>query len=123
LIIDLCRFSLDLDIAAPKITIPTDFFPDGKNQCKLLVDLGYLTLQTEVCKNCLGVYLTSFFLSADKTERDIYVLLVGKWMLLQFLQCSNPIESKSCTQLGFVAAAQLWVGMTRLSVLVAQASI
>jgi vacuolar protein sorting-associated protein 13A/C len=41
------KFSLDLDIAAPKITIPTDFFPDGKNQCKLLVDLGYLTLQTE----------------------------------------------------------------------------
>jgi hypothetical protein len=58
------KFSLDLDIAAPKITIPTDFFPDGKNQCKLLVDLGYLTLQTEVCKNCLGVLsipLTSLF--------------------------------------------------------------
>jgi len=75
LIVDFCRFSLDLDIAAPKITIPTDFFPDGKNQCKLLVDLGYLTLQTEVCKNCLGVLsiqLTSLF-PVGRQNRKRYI--------------------------------------------------
>jgi hypothetical protein len=72
LIVDFCRFSLDLDIAAPKITIPTDFFPDGKNQCKLLVDLGYLTLQTEVCKNCLGV-LSDFFFPVSRQNRKRYI--------------------------------------------------
>jgi vacuolar protein sorting-associated protein 13A/C len=42
------RFSIDLDLAAPKITIPTDFYPDGEHQCNLLVDLGYFSLQTEL---------------------------------------------------------------------------
>ena len=48
LIILTCRFSLQLDIAAPKVIIPSDFYPDGKQQSKLLLDLGHLTLQTEV---------------------------------------------------------------------------
>jgi hypothetical protein len=39
---------VQLDIAAPKIIILSDFYPDGKEQSKLLLDLGHLTLQTEV---------------------------------------------------------------------------
>ncbi|XP_058084436.1 uncharacterized protein LOC131232245 isoform X2 [Magnolia sinica] len=41
------RFLLDLDIAAPKITIPTEFRPDNFNATKLLLNLGNLVLRTE----------------------------------------------------------------------------
>ncbi|KAJ4777649.1 Pleckstrin (PH) domain-containing protein isoform 2 [Rhynchospora pubera] len=41
------RFSLDLDIAAPKITIPSKFCPDGVHETKLLLDLGNLILRTQ----------------------------------------------------------------------------
>jgi len=40
------KFSLDLDIAAPKVTIPTNFYPDGQHQCKMFLDLGYFTIKT-----------------------------------------------------------------------------
>lgn len=49
-----CRFFLDLDIAAPKITIPTEFRPDNLNATKLLLDLGKLKLCTQVN---LGTYV------------------------------------------------------------------
>ena len=42
------RFLLDLDIAATKITIPTEFYPDGQHATKLLLDLGNLTIRTKV---------------------------------------------------------------------------
>jgi vacuolar protein sorting-associated protein 13A/C len=42
------RFSLNMDIAAPKITIPTKFRPDDVHETKLLLDLGNLVLRTEV---------------------------------------------------------------------------
>ncbi|XP_027361593.1 uncharacterized protein LOC113869468 [Abrus precatorius] len=41
------RFSLDLDIAAPKVTIPTDFCPDNTHATKLLLDLGNLMIRTQ----------------------------------------------------------------------------
>ncbi|KAJ0970742.1 hypothetical protein J5N97_018701 [Dioscorea zingiberensis] len=44
---DHSRFFLDLDIAAPKITIPTKFFPDNSHPTKLLLDLGNLMLCTQ----------------------------------------------------------------------------
>ncbi|KAG9452487.1 hypothetical protein H6P81_005391 [Aristolochia fimbriata] len=44
---DQARFLLDLDIAAPKITIPTGFCPDYSNATKLLLDLGNLMLRTQ----------------------------------------------------------------------------
>lgn len=42
------RFLLDLDIAAPKITIPTDFCPDNTHPTKLMLDLGNLVIVTKV---------------------------------------------------------------------------
>lgn len=42
------RFLLDLDIAAPKITIPTDFCPDNGHPTKLMLDLGNLVIGTKV---------------------------------------------------------------------------
>ncbi|XP_077244890.1 pleckstrin homology (PH) domain-containing protein [Tasmannia lanceolata] len=46
-LMDRSRFLLDLDIAAPKITIPTEFCPDNSNATKLLLDLGNLMLRTQ----------------------------------------------------------------------------
>jgi vacuolar protein sorting-associated protein 13A/C len=44
---DQSRFSLNMDIAAPKITVPTKFRPDDVHETKLLLDLGNLVLRTE----------------------------------------------------------------------------
>ncbi|XVF52445.1 hypothetical protein PTKIN_Ptkin05aG0018700 [Pterospermum kingtungense] len=44
---DHTRFLLDLDIAAPKITIPTEFRPDNKHSTKLLLDLGNLIIRSQ----------------------------------------------------------------------------
>ncbi|XP_031385571.1 uncharacterized protein LOC116199374 isoform X2 [Punica granatum] len=44
---DQSRFLLDFDIAAPKITIPTDFCPDNDHPTKLLLDLGNLLIRTQ----------------------------------------------------------------------------
>ncbi|KAG0474781.1 hypothetical protein HPP92_014467 [Vanilla planifolia] len=41
------RFFLDLDISAPKITIPTNFCPDDHHATKLLLDLGNLVVCTQ----------------------------------------------------------------------------
>ncbi|KAL7609935.1 hypothetical protein Lser_V15G10156 [Lactuca serriola] len=41
------RFFLDLDIAAPKITIPTEYCPDNLHPTKLLLDLGNLIIRTQ----------------------------------------------------------------------------
>jgi hypothetical protein len=40
------RFLLDLDIDAPKVVIPTEFYPDGRHQCKLFLDLGHFKIMT-----------------------------------------------------------------------------
>lgn len=44
---DHARFLLDLDIAAPKITVPTDFCPDNMHSTKLMLDLGKLVIRTQ----------------------------------------------------------------------------
>ncbi|XP_052211647.1 uncharacterized protein LOC127814276 isoform X2 [Diospyros lotus] len=44
---DRTRFFLDLDIAAPKITIPADFRPDNIHSTKLLLDLGNLIIRSQ----------------------------------------------------------------------------
>ncbi|KAM7253783.1 hypothetical protein ACFE04_031465 [Oxalis oulophora] len=41
------RFLLDLDIAAPKITVPTEFCPDNSSSTKLLLDLGNLVIRSQ----------------------------------------------------------------------------
>ncbi|GKD04830.1 pleckstrin domain superfamily protein, partial [Tanacetum coccineum] len=40
-------FLLDMDIAAPKITIPMDFSPDNRHSTKFLLDLGNLIIRTQ----------------------------------------------------------------------------
>ncbi|MFS8029949.1 putative vacuolar protein sorting-associated protein [Helianthus anomalus] len=57
---DHARFFLDLDIAAPKITIPTEFSPDSFHSTKLLLDLGNLIIRTQDD-------------DASKYDKDIYL--------------------------------------------------
>jgi len=54
---------LDLDIAAPKITIPTDFCPDNTHATKLLLDLGNLMIHTQVDTpdNFSNIFILNFF--------------------------------------------------------------
>uniref|UniRef100_A0A0D9XMK5 PH domain-containing protein n=1 Tax=Leersia perrieri TaxID=77586 RepID=A0A0D9XMK5_9ORYZ len=59
---DQSRFSLNLDIAAPKITVPTKFCPDDLHETKLLLDLGNLILRTE-----------EIWDSYDSEEQDMYL--------------------------------------------------
>ncbi|KAK4746515.1 hypothetical protein SAY87_012827 [Trapa incisa] len=59
---DQSRFLLDFDIAAPKITIPTDFYPDNKHSTKLLLDLGNLMIHTQDDYN-----------GESNAERDMYM--------------------------------------------------
>ncbi|KAI9114488.1 hypothetical protein K1719_014716 [Acacia pycnantha] len=55
---DHARFSLDLDIATPKIMIPADFRPDNTHITKLLLDLGNLVIRTQDdCQQGCGVIL------------------------------------------------------------------
>ncbi|KAL6642664.1 hypothetical protein ACP70R_020845 [Stipagrostis hirtigluma subsp. patula] len=62
------RFSLNMDIAAPKITVPTKFRPDDVHETKLLLDLGNLVLQTEVVST-----LEEIWESYNSEEQDIYL--------------------------------------------------
>ncbi|KAK4786568.1 hypothetical protein SAY86_010401 [Trapa natans] len=59
---DQSRFLLDFDIAAPKITIPTNFYPDNKHSTKLLLDLGNLMIRTQDNPN-----------EESNVERDMYM--------------------------------------------------
>ena len=56
------RFFLDLDIAAPKISIPTDFCPDNTHSTKLLLDLGNLVIRTQVhWETSSSIFCWNFF--------------------------------------------------------------
>ena len=58
----LFRFFLDLDIAAPKVAIPTDFYPDGQHQCKMFLDLGYFSIKTLPVCPCLLLVVSGIYL-------------------------------------------------------------
>lgn len=60
---------MDLDIAAPKITIPTDFYPDSVHPTKLLIDLGKLVIRSQVSFPDLG------FGSTNSRSYDLLTLI------------------------------------------------
>ncbi|XP_047340404.1 uncharacterized protein LOC124943990 [Impatiens glandulifera] len=67
---DHARFHLDLDIAAPKITIPSDFCPDNVHQTKLLLDLGNLIIRSQddsdfESPDDMNLYLQFFMILTD----------------------------------------------------------
>eukprot|EP01018_Ginkgo_biloba_P007485 Gb_23775 [translate_table: standard] len=73
---DRSRFSLDLDIAAPKITIPTEFYPDSGQQTKLLLNLGHFTLNTEEANELESSEQKEVYMQFKLGLKDISAFLV-----------------------------------------------
>ncbi|XP_057872719.2 uncharacterized protein LOC131078906 isoform X2 [Cryptomeria japonica] len=73
---DRSRFSLNLDIAAPKIAIPTEFCPDGTQETRLLLDLGYFTLNTEEMNGLEDLEEKEIYMQFKLGLKDISAFLV-----------------------------------------------
>ncbi|KAL8141812.1 hypothetical protein V2J09_014844 [Rumex salicifolius] len=73
---DHARFFLDLDIAAPKITIPTDFCPDNIHPAKLMLDLGNLVIRTEDSDNSTSSKDDLLYLKFDLVLSDVSAFLI-----------------------------------------------
>ncbi|XP_022737877.1 uncharacterized protein LOC111290709 isoform X2 [Durio zibethinus] len=73
---DHTRFLLDLDIAAPKITIPTEFQPDNKHSTKLLLDLGNLIIRSQDDHGRASSEELDLYLQFDLILSDISAFLV-----------------------------------------------
>lgn len=73
---DHARFLLDLDIAAPKITIPTDFCPDTSHSTKLLLDLGNLLIRTQDESEDGSPVEANMYLQFDLVLSDVSAFLV-----------------------------------------------
>ncbi|CAN8324888.1 unnamed protein product [Cochlearia groenlandica] len=73
---DHARFLLDLDIAAPKITIPTDFRPDNHRSTKLLLDLGNLVIRSQDDHKHGQSAEMDMYLQFDLVLSDVSALLV-----------------------------------------------
>uniref|UniRef100_A0A0E0MAV7 PH domain-containing protein n=1 Tax=Oryza punctata TaxID=4537 RepID=A0A0E0MAV7_ORYPU len=73
---DQSRFSLNLDIAAPKITVPTKFCPDDLHETKLLLDLGNLILRTEEIWDSRASEEQDMYLNFNLVLSDVSAFLV-----------------------------------------------
>ncbi|KAK3008800.1 hypothetical protein RJ639_013898 [Escallonia herrerae] len=73
---DQARFFLDLDIAAPKITIPTDFLPDNTHSTKLLLDLGNLVIRSQDDNDWVLPAEINMYLQFDLVLSDVSAFLV-----------------------------------------------
>ncbi|EOA17894.1 hypothetical protein CARUB_v10006303mg [Capsella rubella] len=93
---DHSRFLLDLDIAAPKITIPTEFRPDNHRSTKLLLDLGNLVIRSQDdYKNELTEEM-DMYLQFDLVLSDVSALLVDgdySWKQLSSKRSASGRES------------------------------
>ncbi|GMQ04538.1 hypothetical protein CsSME_00049921 [Camellia sinensis var. sinensis] len=70
------RFLLDLDIAAPKITIPTEFCPDNNHSTKLLIDLGNLIIRSQDDGEGSSPDEINMYLQFDLILSDVSAFLV-----------------------------------------------
>ncbi|CAD6212089.1 unnamed protein product [Miscanthus lutarioriparius] len=73
---DQSRFSLNMDIAAPKITVPTKFRPDDVHETKLLLDLGNLVLRTEEIWDAYTSEEQDMYLNFNLVLSDVSAFLV-----------------------------------------------
>ncbi|XP_028077973.1 LOW QUALITY PROTEIN: uncharacterized protein LOC114279888 [Camellia sinensis] len=73
---DRARFLLDLDIAAPKITIPTEFCPDNNHSTKLLIDLGNLIIRSQDDGEGSSPDEINMYLQFDLILSDVSAFLV-----------------------------------------------
>ncbi|URE38072.1 vacuolar protein [Musa troglodytarum] len=70
------RFLLNLDIAAPKVTIPTKFYPDDLHATQLLLDLGNLMLTTDDYWECDTSEEKDLYLQFNLVLSDVSAFLV-----------------------------------------------
>ncbi|KAL3619418.1 hypothetical protein CASFOL_036988 [Castilleja foliolosa] len=73
---DRSRFLLDLDIAAPKITIPAEFYPDSVHPTKLLIDLGKLVIRSQDDAEYASPEEMNMYSQFDMVLRDVSAFLV-----------------------------------------------
>ncbi|WCJ20748.1 hypothetical protein M5689_002962 [Euphorbia peplus] len=93
---DESRFLLDLDIAAPKITIPTDFCPDNIHSTKLLLDLGNLVIRSQDDYDRKASEDLNMYLQFDLALSDVSAILVDgdyKWNQASLHQSANSGQS------------------------------
>ncbi|KAG8382461.1 hypothetical protein BUALT_Bualt05G0079700 [Buddleja alternifolia] len=95
------RFFLDLDIAAPKITIPTDFYPDSVHPTKLLIDLGKLLIRSQDDPEYASPEEMNMYYQFDLVLRDVSAFLVdGDY---SWRQASLKADGSSkCTFISFL---------------------
>ncbi|KAJ4957745.1 hypothetical protein NE237_024856 [Protea cynaroides] len=93
---DQMRFLLDLDIAAPKITIPTFFRPDNYHVTKLLLDLGNLILRTQDDSQLDSSEEMDMYLQFNLCLSDVSAFLVdGDYHWNQNPMDASPSSGKS----------------------------
>ncbi|XP_042024109.1 uncharacterized protein LOC121771392 [Salvia splendens] len=73
---DRIRFHLDLDIAAPKITVPTDFYPDSVHPTKLLIDLGKLVIRSQDDAEYASPEEMNMYTQFNLVLRDVSAFLI-----------------------------------------------
>ncbi|KAL3817950.1 hypothetical protein ACJIZ3_003855 [Penstemon smallii] len=94
------RFFLDLDIAAPKITIPTDFSPDSFHPTKLLLDLGKLVIRSQDEVECASPEEMNLYSQFDLILRDVSAFLVdGDYHWSQ----ASPSRTNGLSKCSFVS--------------------
>ncbi|BFG31191.1 hypothetical protein CerSpe_174650 [Prunus speciosa] len=102
---DHSRFLLDLDIAAPKITIPTDFCPDSTHPTKLMLDLGNLVIGTKDDYGGGSPEELDLYLQFNLVLRDVSAFLVdGDYCWSQ----SPSNNSAGCAKLNGVSLLPLF---------------
>ncbi|XP_043715720.1 uncharacterized protein LOC122664096 isoform X2 [Telopea speciosissima] len=88
---DHMRFMLDLDIAAPKITIPTFFRPDNCHVTKLMLDLGNLMLRTQDDSQLDPSEEMDMYLQFNLCLSDVSAFLVDG----DYHWSQNPLDTSS----------------------------
>ncbi|KAK8950501.1 hypothetical protein KSP40_PGU008211 [Platanthera guangdongensis] len=86
------RFLIDLDISAPKITIPTNFYPDDHYATKLLLDLGNLILCTEDYWNSDSSEENAMYFQFSLILNDVSAFLIDG----DYHWKENPIDVSAC---------------------------
>ncbi|KAL6543919.1 hypothetical protein OROGR_010416 [Orobanche gracilis] len=96
------RFFLDLDIAAPKITIPTDFSPDSVHPTKLLIDLGKLMIRSQGNAEHDSPEEMNIYSQFDLVLKDVSAFLVDGDYCWNQASVNNNDGSSKCGFISFL---------------------
>ncbi|KAL6985853.1 hypothetical protein U1Q18_019226 [Sarracenia purpurea var. burkii] len=100
---DHARFLLNLDIAAPKVTIPTDFCPDNTHSTKLLLDLGNLIIRSQDDGEWSSSGEMDMYLQFDLILSDVSAFFVdGEYCWSQTCQNRSAAGSNQFSVVSFL---------------------